>query len=670
MSEPHKAFLIARLIPSSSKGEQSKAYYRCIAAFQHRWSYTFPQIAAVRRFLDLLSNAENANIVRDEIRRAQGKYARQGKRPAMPALSFPYTQFLFSQAWNMDIDNPSTPYVTGIGFEQSVFNPNIGCFSHGSSINGIAIIDITDPSDPAYCYSLDRRDICILTAERYVRIYYKDEDGESESEGGSEDEGEGEGDILEIDDDGDDPEGERIAQEIKANAMRHAASLKVVRLLTRDVLAEVWPEHFSGNGLPGHEELLIKQETDLHRSLLPPLADLALSQLVKQCALDDDWGPLEQLADMPGKPEVIAAALISQKDIPDSGSALLAKFLLSEVGKNGGIVDLSRFTLSVDAIRVMLPLFPCDTSMSLLRIRTCLTLLNTNITNKQVMGLLATKPEAFYRLHDFVHPALLVRVSPPSNANIPKDLPAAFEDLQALHKRISTAPRGFTFMQADKVNLLDGQIASMTSIPFFHSEKVLLRLTKFFTDSFVGSQLGPSMVLAAGTPLRSQPRDMNERQHWLHRWISMVPIRGIYDTWRAHEWTFALNCTPHFKRRQEPTYAFIKVDEEAHNEWLFNMLKEEWEVNEGKKNGEAPKDVSGVAITPFSLENVKVYDVRGFADAIEKEGRPRPSEEVMVAFEEAIAGGRIRRSVPTGFLEVPPLVLMDIEEAKQYIFAN
>ncbi|EEB98626.1 hypothetical protein MPER_01833 [Moniliophthora perniciosa FA553] len=118
MAESHKAFLIARLIPSSSKGEQSQASYRCIAVLHHKRRYNFPQVAATRRFLDLLSNTENADIVRDEVRRAQGKYGRQVERPAMPFMSFPCAQFLFSQAWNMDIDNPDTPYANEISFEQ------------------------------------------------------------------------------------------------------------------------------------------------------------------------------------------------------------------------------------------------------------------------------------------------------------------------------------------------------------------------------------------------------------------------------------------------------------------------------------------------------------------------------------------------------------------------
>ncbi|KAK7031161.1 hypothetical protein VNI00_013576 [Paramarasmius palmivorus] len=636
MGQRHQAFLIVRLTPVSADGEQTKAYYRCVCAIHHQWCYGRLPLSATRRFLNLLKNPENAEIVRDEIRRAHGKYGRQGTKPTIPALAFPYTQFLFVQAFNMDIDNPYYAYASGVGFEHALLNPNIGCFSHDNN-DGITIVDITDPLNPAY----------------YIIQGTK-------------------------------------SQRFEKDIQCHITSMEHERLLTRDVLAEVWPNSFSiDDDDENMEEPGTAQADTEHPTTtsLPPLADLVLKQVIEQCITDDNFEPLELLIDMPGKIEPVATALFSPKALPDSATAVVTRVLNWKLEKNASVVDLSTFTsirhcgavnlsglqtLTPEVIGDVLTAFP-----DLMR----LTLLETNITNEQVMDLLYTQPRMFYRLRDLIHPALLVR-SPPALRGFPTVLPGDPEELHALHQQVFSGPESFTVMFAGGTLASSGLGPAVASIPFFHPERVVQGLTKSlsvfdvrqranmtFPNQYIQSHLGPSMALSISTPLESQPvipstfpEDSEDRLRWLHRSIGSVPIAGIYDKFLAHGWLFALeyNSRLTFNGKDESRYGFIRMDEEARNALLLNA------VETAKQDHDAdPKPNVLTAerqLTTLTLGAVKVYDIRGFADAVEKEGRPRPSEEVIVAFEQVIGGSR--HPAPDRLLQQKPFRVMGLREAQ------
>ena len=74
MGQRHQVFLIARLVPHGST--DGKAYYRCVAARHHQWCYGTLPLAATYRFVTLLKNPNNVEIIRDELRRAQNAYGR------------------------------------------------------------------------------------------------------------------------------------------------------------------------------------------------------------------------------------------------------------------------------------------------------------------------------------------------------------------------------------------------------------------------------------------------------------------------------------------------------------------------------------------------------------------------------------------------------------------
>jgi len=174
MGRRHQVFLIARLVPfnpSSPFTPQSdnRAYYRCIGAHHNQCSHGHFVLAATRRFLTLLQNPCNAEIVRDELRRVQGVYPRnigyleaywrrerridalmrrrfdpesepeepeeekegQGRPPGpkIPMMPCPYTLFLLAQAWDMDLSSIEKARASGTsGLENSCLDPDIDSF--------------------------------------------------------------------------------------------------------------------------------------------------------------------------------------------------------------------------------------------------------------------------------------------------------------------------------------------------------------------------------------------------------------------------------------------------------------------------------------------------------------------------------------------------------------
>ncbi|EEB98085.1 hypothetical protein MPER_02469 [Moniliophthora perniciosa FA553] len=158
----------------------------------------------------------------------------------------------------------------------------------------------------------------------------------------------------------------------------------------------------------------------------------------------------------------------------------------------------------------------------------------------------------------------------------------------------------------------------------------------------------------------------------------------------ARGWLFLINSSFRMFGEPDPKYGFVKVDEGAHKKWLVELLTAQLEDrNAAEDSAIRPSAKAGSAVDsdgdvmafyrpqsyfPFQLPHPRVpalssdawtvYDVRGFADAVAKEGRPRPSEEAIAAFEDAIAPKRVNEQRSR-----EPLVfqLMDADDVKDFI---
>jgi hypothetical protein len=104
MGQRHQAFVIARIRPHGS----TAAKYRCIAAIHHQWCYGRLPLLATHRFLKLVRQPRNAEIVQYEIDAIHGQYGRFKKKPAMPKVPCPFVSILLQQAFSVELSDENS----------------------------------------------------------------------------------------------------------------------------------------------------------------------------------------------------------------------------------------------------------------------------------------------------------------------------------------------------------------------------------------------------------------------------------------------------------------------------------------------------------------------------------------------------------------------------------
>lgn len=128
MGQRHQAFLIARVRPKH--GEPA---YRCIAACHHQFCAGVLPLRAVYHFLRLITQSENAAIVRTELHEIDGKYGRSRQDGGrMPQVPCPYSVSLLATAWTTNLD-PSigSPQYDGFTLRHAVLDATMGCWGGG-----------------------------------------------------------------------------------------------------------------------------------------------------------------------------------------------------------------------------------------------------------------------------------------------------------------------------------------------------------------------------------------------------------------------------------------------------------------------------------------------------------------------------------------------------------
>ncbi|EGN96616.1 hypothetical protein SERLA73DRAFT_58688 [Serpula lacrymans var. lacrymans S7.3] len=118
MGQRHQAFVIARIRPAGGGPPR----LRCIAAFHHQWCYGTLPLGATRRFLTLVKQKSNADIIKAEIRAIEGKYTDRQDFPAVPC---PFVAFLLASSWTTDLEDPKNRYISGRLFSHSILNANM-----------------------------------------------------------------------------------------------------------------------------------------------------------------------------------------------------------------------------------------------------------------------------------------------------------------------------------------------------------------------------------------------------------------------------------------------------------------------------------------------------------------------------------------------------------------
>jgi hypothetical protein len=113
MGQRHQAFVIARVI----RHGETQRKYRCIAALHHQWCYGRLPLLATRRFLTLVKQKDNAEIIRSEIQSIDGKYGPGSKQPKIPKVPCPYTTLLLATSWTTNLEDSEGLYTSGTTFK-------------------------------------------------------------------------------------------------------------------------------------------------------------------------------------------------------------------------------------------------------------------------------------------------------------------------------------------------------------------------------------------------------------------------------------------------------------------------------------------------------------------------------------------------------------------------
>ncbi|KAJ8519780.1 hypothetical protein ONZ45_g3297 [Pleurotus djamor] len=368
MGQRHQVFLISKVIPHGPL--DAKPNYRSLGGYHHQWCYGRLPPKATRRFVSLVSQKDNAEIIQLELDDIQGKYhKRNGVKPAFPKIPCPYLMSILAMAWDFDLDDEKFP------------------FSQDNN-DGITVIDVSDLSNPSYCHVVRDRPI---SAEQYVGRYF----------GGS----------MSLD---------------EANDVQMViGALDNIPLITLEVLAEVWPHEYmksTSAASLGTEVLTKIRAANPSLGGVPQLSEITIDLAVRQSIDEEDFSAIEQLIWMPGRADQILSALSQQDKFSEGALSLVAKVL--DVDPNRDTVNLSGWKLASGQIKSLfsgrvgvksvnlarMPNVTIDCVRGILTVIptiSCLNLLGTPISNEDIVGLLSTEPELFYHMDVLLHKVFL-----------------------------------------------------------------------------------------------------------------------------------------------------------------------------------------------------------------------------------------------------------------------
>ncbi|KAJ3504997.1 hypothetical protein NLJ89_g7647 [Agrocybe chaxingu] len=128
MGEKHQVFLIARIVPD---GKPSEARYCCIAALHHQWTYGCLALKAVARFIALVKQKDNLEIIHDEIRSVNELYGSLEPQQKLPRVLCPYLQFLACVAWCVHFS--AEPYEAMYAPDSIILPASMASFDGGKS---------------------------------------------------------------------------------------------------------------------------------------------------------------------------------------------------------------------------------------------------------------------------------------------------------------------------------------------------------------------------------------------------------------------------------------------------------------------------------------------------------------------------------------------------------
>ncbi|KAI0922107.1 hypothetical protein AcV5_000482 [Taiwanofungus camphoratus] len=408
MGQRHQAFVIARVRPHGPPNAAPK--YRCIAAFHHQWCYGSLPLNAARRFITLVKQPENAEIVGAELRSMSGKYGDhwEAKPPHMPGVPCKFISFLLGISFSVGLGSfmPNEAYVDGPHYSHNLLDAKMDS-GDGDNNDGITVFDITEPESPAYCFvSISGLESAVkvpgsvpLSAAQYLRAYYPKPTPEELNN-----------------------EDNRLRDEYMEKTI---ASLEGEKMVTLRMLAEAWPSEYEEPD--GSDEASPPSETTsialtVGDSALPSLVNMTFREGVVQAVENDRADEIEKIVLFPDKAPLVGQILREFTPFPSAGMP----YLLHIASGSTSTLDLSEFQPSSEQIvevisacknleSLNLSFNPAVTSDTVRGVLTTVPGLKRlvlmecpSLGEADLCDLLRSEPELFRNLEALMHPLFLI----------------------------------------------------------------------------------------------------------------------------------------------------------------------------------------------------------------------------------------------------------------------
>ncbi|KAF8511774.1 hypothetical protein JB92DRAFT_356109 [Gautieria morchelliformis] len=350
--EQHQLFVIAK-IPHSR--------YQRIAAFRHNYLWRRDPLAVCSNFITLVKNKDNALIVEAELA-AIGSTQYQ-ELPETPA---PFISSMLAMVLAIRLEDQYCE-----GFTARPLDPNRSSFGARNN-DAITVIDVTDPSSPAYCFVLVAglehakvevpRDV-LLAAETYVRAFYpllseKNMPYMEENEEGN----------------------ERYNEEVQQDVEKHINLFKDIRVIERWMLDETWPcDGYGTDERDTQEPESADTEPDI-----PPLTELCLQKAVHH-ATSKDSAALEAAISFPGVGVRLLDILAKRDRLSNAVTSAMTTALSDHPERDQSVLDLSPYSLTAKQVIRVASYFPQIQVLNLDK--------NPHITHATLAKLLPSLPE-------------------------------------------------------------------------------------------------------------------------------------------------------------------------------------------------------------------------------------------------------------------------------------
>ncbi|EKM59040.1 uncharacterized protein PHACADRAFT_25167 [Phanerochaete carnosa HHB-10118-sp] len=424
MGQRHQAFIVAKVKPHGS----STASYRCIAAYHSQWCYGTLPVRATYRVLSAVKQPENAEVIREELRGIDGKYG------PLPAEA-----------------------VDSAGAFQANAPPD--------NNDGITIIDVTNPGDPAYgFYSGGTPEP--ENAEKYISHYYAiperreapDSDFEEDPSGAALlDVGLTEDEFTERLDAIDTPAARAKAdRRFEKSILEAIDDLQDAQVLNPCAVREAWPsktdlkqeERADGSGADAsnadgsgmdksnadgsdadesdadgsdadESDAVVKTGTGV-----PPLVDISLVRSIEQSIKSEDTSVLEDLHLLPEKMDIVDDTLRALSPFPDAAVPLLARLVKERYYRHTSL-NLAGYPLTATQILGVATGLPKVNSLNVSRddvltvadvrqlleglpsLNRLILMSYSSLEPSELIALVHDVPELFRHMYSLLHPVFM-----------------------------------------------------------------------------------------------------------------------------------------------------------------------------------------------------------------------------------------------------------------------